>query len=143
MAAQFERFAEEHGITSSFEDADANPNMDDKWARTARHYKVTVKRGKKSISFHYSKGSALEYGVTTAEALEAIWNDVTSVLPYVGVNWREWARDLGFEWEEESPRDPAYKRAEKAWKASLKMVKEANRLLEPDEFQQFIELEGP
>ena len=141
MAIQFEEFAASHGITSSYEDADMNPSMtDDEWARTARHYKVTVKRGKKSISFAYSKGSALEYGVTTAEALEAIWNDVTSVLPYAGINWREWAHDLGFEIDDDRE---TYRRAEKAWKASLKMVKEANRLLKPDKFRQFIELEGP
>lgn len=143
MAQQFARFAEEHSIKVTFEDTDMNPSMaHDKWAQTAAHYKVKVVKGSKSMTFHYSKGPALAYGVTPAEALEAIYNDVGSVLPYGEAgDWESWANDLGYEWESGCEKISAaraeeygmecdgYHKAKKAWSASWKLAKDAERVL--------------
>lgn len=92
-------FVRDAGIKIDWEETSRNPNMisDEAWSRGARHYKVVLSRGGRRMTTYFSKGSALEYGVEAHEVVNALATDATSVLNSSG--WKDWARDMGFEWE--------------------------------------------
>lgn len=66
-------FVVKHGIRATHERAASNPNMaDDEWSRGARHWRVTLYRDRKSMTVHFSQGSAHTDPPDAADVLNAL-----------------------------------------------------------------------
>jgi hypothetical protein len=109
-------WAAANGITIEHERATANPSMpDDEWQRSARHYKVTLRRAGKKMTVFFSKGSGHEgRAPAVGEVLESLALDAASIDSTSG--FEDWAREFGFEVDD--PSDPAYKRAKRSYAAT-------------------------
>jgi hypothetical protein len=104
-----------HGITISSEEAGSNPSMmmDEKWAREASHFKVTLRRGARRMTIHYSQGSG-HYGADPklGSVLESLALDAASIDSSNG--FEDWANEFGMGIEEPADR----KRAQKSYTAT-------------------------
>ncbi len=107
-------FVRHHGITSSAKRASSNPSMgDDEWSRSADHWKVTLKRGKKRYTTPFSMGFG--HGgrsPETAEVLDSLISD--------GESFDSWCSNYGF---------VADRKAEKTYKACKATVKKLHAFL--------------
>jgi hypothetical protein len=82
-------------VRSECERADDNPNMsDEKWKKTANHYKCSLRRGKFKMQVPFSMGSAHKKGPSTKDVIEALALDA-SAYEAAGKDFDAWADDLG------------------------------------------------
>ena len=73
------------------EDVAENPNIqNDDWQ--ANHYKITLKRGYQVLTTYFSKGIALDHGVTVEELLDCMANDCS----FSGENFNDWCDEYGY-----------------------------------------------
>ena len=94
----FAAFAKKHGITLSSRRVDSNPSMiaiNDSWADTASHYRVTLRRGAKSMSTYFSMGSAHTSPPTIPDILESLALDAGGVTD--DTSFESWAGEYGFD----------------------------------------------
>lgn len=110
-------FAEEHGITATAERVDSNPDMED--ARDdADHWLVTLRRGKKSVQFYFTKGSAHK-GVPP-DARETL-GCVASESQSAHYKFEEWCSEFGY--------DTDSRKAEKTFKQVKEQAAKLRRFL--------------
>lgn len=119
-----QHLGEDKRIQISSEWADRNPNMaDDEWARSALHYKVTLRRrtatGKKrTMTLFFSLGSAHKSEPKLQDVLDSLLSD--SGTP--DFSFEEWCAEYGY--------DTDSRRAEKTYKACLKQTERFQAFLE-------------
>lgn len=94
--ATMKEFAQQHGVTVTFTEVSENPHMKG-MDRGARHYKVVLRAHGRSMTLHFSKGSALPYGVYAHEVLNALASDWSSIQSASGV--QDWAREMGLDFD--------------------------------------------
>ncbi|MGH8897010.1 MAG: hypothetical protein ACRDZ4_08325 [Egibacteraceae bacterium] len=120
-------FAEEHGIKATAEKTDRNPYMRD---ATGDHWKVTLRRGQKSMTLPYTKGFGHNGAPPTAiEVLGCLASDARGVDNAGG--FEAWARELGF--------DPDSRDAERTYKACEQQAKRLKALLGADLYERLLE----
>jgi len=107
------QFAREHKITIRSERVASNPNFDD---FDGDHWRVTLRKGNKSLTIYFSKG----YGHNgkkprIEELLNSIASDITEG------SFEDWANNLGY--------DVDSRKAEKTYKACLRQTEKAERFL--------------
>jgi len=69
-----------HKITAKCDYADENPYMgdqDNEWARSARHYRVTLRRGRRQFTTFFSQGSAHLSDPTAGDVLGCLLSDAS------------------------------------------------------------------
>lgn len=89
-------FIQKHKITMDCEYADSNPLLvDDEWAKKAhaRHWKCTLKRGKKRLSVPFSQGCGIAYDPDAENVLNSLRCDSEGL----DQAFESWASDLGFD----------------------------------------------
>jgi hypothetical protein len=70
-------FIAEHGITGKALTAPDNPNMPrDAWSRTARHWRVILRRNGRQWTIPFSQGSGHTAPPTAEEVLDCVASDV-------------------------------------------------------------------
>lgn len=75
----------------------SNPNMaDQEWARTAKHYAVTLTHGRKTMTLHFSQGSGIREEPTAADVLNALALD-SSGFDNADGDFETWASEYGIE----------------------------------------------
>lgn len=117
-------FIAKHHITSSFEPAESNPNMEqDKWAKEANHYLVTLLQGTDgmtvSMTVPYSMGKAHKDGPTAADVLSCLTLDAQSV--HGGRDFEDWAQEYGY--------DTDSRKAERTYQTVCKQTESLRRFL--------------
>lgn len=85
-------FAEEHGITATVAEADSNPNYEPA-DRDARHWKVTLRRGKARLTVPFSQGSAHTKAPTAIEVLGCLASDASGS----DESFEDWCGNLGYD----------------------------------------------
>jgi len=77
--------------------ANSNPHLvsDDGWARTASHWKCTIKRGSRQITVPFSQGEAHKDPPTLPEVLDCLASDASGYLN--AATFEDWASELGFD----------------------------------------------
>lgn len=114
-------FAPQHGISATAERVDENPYMVDD---TMDHWKVRLRRGRKSMTICYSKGSGHNGAEPTAsEVLECLATDASGV----DEDFKDWAENLGY--------SPNSRRAERIYRTCAKQTKRLQRFLGDDLFK--------
>lgn len=94
------QFVAKYGITIACEETDRNPNIDadEDWAKTATHYRCTLRRkvdGKtRTLTVYYSLGRAYTEPPTAEDVLD---NLGCEALGYdVAGSFEEWAPEYGY-----------------------------------------------
>lgn len=123
-----ESFIGRLGLTMSSKPADANPNMEhDDWHDSASHYRCTIRLGKRRMTVYFSQGMAHH----DDPALDSVLNCLA--LESAGVEeggFEEWARNLGY--------DEDSRRAEKAFRVSLRQTERLRGLLGEGEYRRLL-----
>jgi len=94
----FAAFAKKYGITLTSRQVDSNPLMvsrDADWADTASHYRVTLRRGAKTMSTYFSLGSAHTRPPNIPDVLETLAIDAGAVME--GQSFEDWAGNYGYD----------------------------------------------
>lgn len=90
-------FIQAAGVTMTVRPADSNPNIsDDKWARTATHWRCYLKVAGRRMNTYFSQGSA--HGNTEPElkdVLDCLASDARCVDGVKG--FEGWASELGYD----------------------------------------------
>ncbi len=126
-------FVARHRIRISAELVDHNPHFTDDddshgWLRTATHWRCVLWVGRRRFTTYYSQGPAL----TTEPAV----GDVLSCLAE-GAATVEGARSFE-DWAREMDCDPDSRRAERAYRASIRQTKQLARWLGPDRYAELL-----
>lgn len=91
-----EQFIREQRITAKARWADSNPHMSDqKWAQTANHWKVVLRRQGKRLTIPFSQGSAITHEPTAEDVLDCLASDSAGIENARG-DFEEWAREYGY-----------------------------------------------
>lgn len=118
-------FSTRHGITLTAEQTDSNPNME---RQDADHWRVTLRRGRKSMTLVYSKGLGHNGEVPTAiEVLGCLASDARGA----DASFEEWARDLGMETDS--------RQAERTYKAVRRQTAKLKAFLGADLMAELID----
>lgn len=92
----FRTMVQSLGVRAKVERIDRNPNLiADAWARSATHYKVTLKHKRRTMTVPFSQGAAHRKEPTAADVLSCLVADAQSVENARGFS--DWARDLGYD----------------------------------------------
>lgn len=88
-------FVIENKIRIECEYADYNPQIeeDSEWAKSAYHWKCTLKRPGKRFTVYFSMGRLRAGEPTTEEVLDSLKLDFCTIRDR---NFEEWAKDLGY-----------------------------------------------
>lgn len=124
------RFIDDHGVTMTYERVDWNPNYDrdDSWARSATHYKVTLKRPGKRMTLHYSIGNP-EDRPEADDVLDTLASDAAGYENSRG-GFGEWADEYGF--------DPDSRSAERTFKAVEKQAERLKKFLGDEAYEKLL-----
>jgi hypothetical protein len=124
-----EAFCVKHHITATAERIDRNPNMDDaEWARTARHWRVVLRRGSKRMAVPFSQGSAHTEPPSAAHVLDCLASDAQSVES--ARSFEEWASDFGM--------DTDSRKAERIWRLWVRQAAKLETFLGADLFRELL-----
>lgn len=78
-----QEFIKAHGITGTIKRIETRPdqgiNDDAEWNRTANHYRVRIRKGKKSFQTYYSTGSGWTKDPELSDVLDSLGSDCSSV----------------------------------------------------------------
>jgi len=84
-------------LTMKVERAASNPHLvsDDGWARTAHHWRCTIKRGARRMVVPFSQGSAHTDAPTLETVLDCLASDASGYLN--ADTFEAWAGELGYD----------------------------------------------
>lgn len=116
------------GVSIRSRQVDSRPGAD-QWDSNATHWRVTIKRGGKSFSTHYSMGSALRGNPELQDVINSLLMDSDSA-----DDFESWADNLGM--------DTDSRRAYAAWQACKRIARDMGRLFSADELDDLRELFG-
>lgn len=117
------QFIDQHNITIENEWADSNPNMsDEKWARTATHWKCTLKMGRKRLTTYFSQGSAHTDEPTAADILNSLASDASGYED--ARSFEDWCSEYGY--------DTDSRKAENIYRTIGKQAKQLKQFLGDD-----------
>lgn len=115
----YEQFAKKVGVKLACERAARNPAMaDEKWAKSATHYKCMLSRGKTKMSLPYSMGSAHTKPPDIGMVLNSLASDASGYEQ--ARSFEDWASEYGYDTDSRSAKK-TYKAVEKETTA-LKML---------------------
>lgn len=114
-------FIQKHHITMSVERADTNPNYvaDDDWMRSARHFKCTLRCGKRRMTLHFSQGCAHTKEPTVEDVLNCLASDSAGLDN--STTFESWCAEYGY--------DTDSRKAEKIYRACQKQRDQLERLI--------------
>lgn len=122
-------FIDRHGITMRVTETDRNPNMaDEAWARTARHWKATLRRGQRTMTVPFSQGSAHTEPPEIADVLDALASDSSGLDN--ARSFEEWASEYGY--------DVDSRKAERIYNAVERQAKKLVAFLGPKLYQELL-----
>lgn len=130
----YENFAAKHGITAEVEPTDHNPWMlpendgDRAWVRTASHWKITLKRGRKRLATYFSMGSANTDEPVIKDLFQSLSMDSAGVEN--NPTFEEWAREYGF--------DEDSRKAEKSYNTTRKIAESLKKFLGDELYQDLV-----
>lgn len=122
-----QQFIEAWGIHARYQVVAENPHMtaDSEWAKTARHYEVTLMYRHKgqvySYTTYYSKGSAHTTGPNRAEVLQSLSMDIAGLDNTD--SFEDWALEYGY--------DTDSRAAERTYRVIVKMAQDIKNWLSP------------
>lgn len=113
------------GIKATVKQVDDNPYMADRtekrvidpWYRTASHYKVTLRYGKRSMSTYFSQGCGIKNAPTADTVLECLISDATCA----SGSFEEFCFDMGY--------DKDSRKAERIYRACVTIRSRLRRFL--------------
>lgn len=121
-----EQFVERFNVRASVDYAGANPNMEnDDWARSANHYRVVLRVGRRSMTTYYSMGSAHTNEPGAADVLDSLASDAAGV--QYARDFNDWAADYGY--------DTDSRRAHRTYQTIVRQGARLQRLLGLDAYQ--------
>lgn len=118
-----EEFIARNGIRSVVRPAKENPAMQDEMPG-ASHWNVTLIHDGRRMTVPFSQGSAHTKPPTTAEVLDCVRSDATTLgddSETVRYGFEEWAEELGY--------DPDSRRAERTYRAVVDQTERLRGLL--------------
>lgn len=130
----FENFAAKYGITADIEPTDENPWMssenggDQQWARTANHWQITLKRGRKRFVTYFSQGSAATEDPEIKDLLHSLSMDARGVEDHQ--TFEQWAREYGY--------DEDSRKAEKSYNLTRKIANSLKKFLGDELYKEFL-----
>jgi hypothetical protein len=117
------QFIAAHGVKFSATMTDKNPNMDDMPSGSA-HWKCQIRRGRRSMTVHFSQGPAVCREPTAADVLDCLASDAAG---YENArSFEDWCGEYGY--------DTDSRKAERTFRAVEAQSTALARLLSPDEF---------
>lgn len=115
-----QQFIKKHRLRMESDLTDRNPNMDDdNWSRQATHWKCVIKRGRATMTVHFSQGPAVAREPELDDVLDSLASDSASYLNARG--FEDWAGEYGY--------DTDSRKAERTFSAVGKQVADLRRLL--------------
>jgi hypothetical protein len=122
-------FIKKSGVTAAIEEVGTNPNMDagEEWMRTARHYKVLLKKDGRRMTLYFSQGSGIKGEPELSGILDCIASDSASV---ENSTFEEFCADLGY--------DTDSRRAERTYKVCQRQAEKLERLLGRDLYEDLL-----
>lgn len=87
------QFVKENKIRIKIDYADSNKNVPD-W-KDANHYKITLKKGNKTLSTYFSQGYGITEEPTTEDVLNALASDSSGIEN--ARSFEDWASEYGFD----------------------------------------------
>lgn len=122
-------FIKLHKITMQAEKVDRNPNLiDEDWAATARHFRVTLRMKNRRLTTYFSQGPGIERDPRPEDVLDCLASDAADVEN--NTSFEEWAKDLGY--------DPDSRRAERVYRACLREAARLRRFLGAEKYHQLL-----
>lgn len=130
----YENWAAKNGITADIEETDHNPWMtqdtpeDERWAREASHWKITLKRGPNKLVTYFSMGSANLDPAKMKDLLQSLSMDARGVED--NRTFEEWAREYGY--------DEDSRKAERSYNLTRKIAASIKKFLGDDLYKEFL-----
>lgn len=99
--SQMEKFIEEEGLSMKWDAVPMNPAYEGaeeeerKWADESFHYKIFIKKGRKTFTTYYSMGAALQDPPDLPEVLDSLASDAAGFEN--NQDFEEWAREYGYD----------------------------------------------
>lgn len=104
---------------------------DEDWGRSASHWKVTLRNGKKSLTVGYHMGSAHRGEPVCTDVLHSVISDAQMF--YQARGFEDFCGDLGY--------DPDSRKAEKFWKSIKATAPKVKRFVAPYSLDELSSLE--
>lgn len=115
-------FVEEHGITARVERVSYGPGHGTGWPVDARHWKVRLRYGRRSMTVPFSQGGAWDRHPTATDVLECLISDASSM--WDGQDFENWCAEIGY--------DTDSREAERTYKAVERQTAKLRRFLGDD-----------
>lgn len=115
------------GVTIRCKYIDSRPDSD-QWDAAASHWRITIKRGRRSFAIYFSQGSAYTSEPDLQDVINAVLLDADSA----NDDFESWADRFGF--------DPDSRRAYAAWKACQRTAAKLDRLFSGSELEDLRQL---
>lgn len=134
-----QRFVLDQNIRMESTPVPMNPNMEgDKWADEAYHYRVSLKRGPKSLVTYFSMGAAHALAPTPEEVLSSIAEDAAGYEN--NPDFEPWALEYGYEIHEDEDAGlyKGRKTAEKIFKAVQKSSEKLKKFLGEEAYKELL-----
>jgi hypothetical protein len=117
-------FIKKTSVSLVYRKSDRNPHMED---FEGDHYRVTLRRGSKRMTFYYSKGYGLNgEPPTVEEVLDCLASDAAGVQD-AGADFAEWASEYGY--------DTDSRKANKIFTACLRQAERLKSLFSGAEYE--------
>lgn len=119
------------GVTIRCKPIDSRPdrgNETSEWDAAASHWRITIRRGRRSFSIYFSQGSAHTGEPDLQDVFHAVLLDADSA----DNDFESWADNFGF--------DPDSRRAYAAWKACKRTAAKLDRLFSGSELEDLRQL---
>jgi len=130
-----EKFVEDQRIKMEWQPIPMNPNFEgEKWADESFHYRISLKKGPKSLVTHYSKGSGLPEPPDVFEVLSSLADDAAGFENNPDLD--SWIREYGHE-EDPDEEDP-HKKDRKIFKAVEKSAEKLKKFLGEEAYKQLL-----
>lgn len=132
---QMEKFIHDQRIKMEWTPVPMNPNFEgEEWADGAFHYRVSLKKGPKSLVTYYSKGAGLPEPPEIAEVLGSVADDASGFEN--NPDLESWVREYGHE-EDPDDEDP-HKKDRKIFKAVEKIAEKLRKFLGDEPYKQLL-----
>lgn len=132
---QMEKFIQDQRIKMEWTPVPMNPNFEgEEWADGAFHYRVSLKKGPKSLVTHYSKGAGLPEPPDVVEVLASLADDATGFEN--NPTLQNWLREYGHDVDPDD--EETYKKDQKIFKAVEKSTEKLRKFLGDEAYKQLL-----